>query len=425
MKPSSGSDDLSPAALGLLQQVRERFLSSREFNGLHVRGEAVESARGPGVELLRAGLLQVITGADYMNIHIRPWPSLRSKEDQEQDLESLTADDYGVCLYPTVEGMKGVRLPTRMTGRPYARAMARGKGTLELAYFEFAVLEQYRNDGRFRFDFGDAGASMGLTDEAFDGDDVFERDHVGLSHIGFAYDLSGYDSKNPNSPIERRVAAFYCDLITLTPEHQRRWETYQVPDDGLQPHPIWWGSQMGRWPDAVGPFAHLFIELQNLNQLTKLAFDEQMFRVDERPADFGWLLRPSQREWDEFVLQLDKLLSENLSSQFLDRVGVPGVDERNQRIGSLNRFQDFMLTHGVSESDAKKVLAPLKTVRQARQKPAHAIRANLNDHSFIHKQINLMQDTIGALTGIRGWLSTHPACAGWKNSYSDLAAYPI
>lgn len=416
---------LSPNAEVLLQQVRMRFLDSREFNGLHLHGAMVDEARSPGIELVRAGMVQVVTGADYMNIHIRPWPSRRSQEDQEQDLESLTADDYGVCLYPTVEGMKGVRLPTRLTGRPYARAMARGKGTLELAYFEFAVLEQYRNDGRFRFDFGDAGASMGLTDEAFDGDDVFERDHVGLSHIGFAYDLSGYDSKDSDSPIERRVAVFYCDLITLTPEHQRRWETYQVPDDGLEPHPIWWGSQMGRWPDSVGPFAHLFIELQNLNQLTQLAFGEYMFRIEERPADFGWLLRPSQREWDEFVLQLDKLLSENLSSQFLDRVGAPTTDDRGQRIGSLNRFHGFMLDHGVSAADAKKVLAPLRSVRQARQKPAHALRSNLNDHSFIHKQINLMQETIGALTGIRGWLSTHPACSEWKNGYADLGIYPL
>jgi hypothetical protein len=96
----------------------------------------VEAVRAPAIELVKAGLVQVMVGADYMNIHIRPWPSRRSTEDQIQDMQGLEQSDYGVCLYPTPAGMKGVRLPNRLSGRPFARAMARGKGTLELAYFE-------------------------------------------------------------------------------------------------------------------------------------------------------------------------------------------------------------------------------------------------------------------------------------------------
>lgn len=417
--------ELSTEAHALMQRVRKRFLDSREFNGLHIHGGDVEVSRGPGLELLRAGFLQVVTEADYMNIHIRPWPSRRTLDDQVQDLESLTPDGYGVCLYPTPAGMKGIRLPARMAGRPFARAMARGKGTLELAYFEFAVLEQYRNDSRFRFGFGDAGASMWLTDEASDDAEVFERDHVGLSHIGFAYDLSGYDAQDPESPIARRVAVFYCDLITLTPEHQRRWETYRVPDDNLQPHPIWWQSQMGHWVEEVGPFSHLFMEIENLCQLSTMAFGEPLFRVTERPADLGWLLRPSQREWDDFVLQLDKVLSDNLRHHFFDTAGVPAIDKGGQRIGSLNRLQHFMLAHGVTTSEATTVLAPLRKIRKARQKPAHEVRTDMTDRTFIHQQISLLQDVIGALTGIRGWLATHPNCRSWKNSNENLTAYLI
>jgi hypothetical protein len=422
---TNGVGDIGSAAAVLLRQVRKRYLNSSNFNGMHVCGAAVEEVRSAGIDLVRAGLLQVVTGADYMNIHIRPWPSRRSVDEQVQDLESLTSEDYGVCLYPTVTGMKGVRLPARMAGRPYARAMARGKGTLELAYFEFTVLEQYRNDSRFRFGFGDAGASMWLNDEASGDAEVFERDHVGLSHIGFAYDLSGYDAEDPESPIARRVAVFFYDLLTLTPEHQRRWETYQVPDDGLQPHPIWWQSQMGHWVEEIGPFSHLFLEVENLCQLSTMTFGEPLFRVTERPADLGWLLRPSQREWDDFVLQLDKVLSDNLRHHFFDTAKVPATDDQGQRIGSLNRLQHFMLAHGVSASEATTVLAPLRKVRKARQKPAHEVRSDLTDRTFIHQQISLLQEVIGSLTGIRGWLATHPDCRGWKNSNENLTAYPI
>jgi hypothetical protein len=199
----NAGNTITGEASDLLARIQERYLGSAAFNGFHIYGQAGQAVREPAGELVRAGLVQVVSGADYLNIHIRPWPSTRPMESQITDLRELAVEDYGVCLYPLAAGMKGVRLPHRMRGRPYARAMARGRGSLELAYFEFAVLEQYRNDGRFLFSFGDAGASMWLTDEASDDAEVFERDHVGLSHIGFAYDLSRYDTKDPSSPIER------------------------------------------------------------------------------------------------------------------------------------------------------------------------------------------------------------------------------
>lgn len=421
LTPSTGSD----GANELLAQIRERYLRSGDFNGLHIYGEPVDAVRVPAIELVRAGLVQVMTGADYMNIHIRPWPSHRSTEDQIQDIQDLERSDYGICLYPTPAGMKGVRLPNRLTGRPFARAMARGRGSLELAYFQFDVLEQYRNDSRFRFGFGDSGASMGLRGEAFEDEDVFERDHVGLSHIGFAYDLSGYDSDEPESPIARRVAVFYCDLVTLTPEHQRRWETYQVDETNLEPHPLWWNAQMGRWPDGVGPFTRLFMELENLNELAILAFGETLFRSTDRPDEMGWLLRPSQREWDDFMLQLDKVLSDNLRSEFFDNARIPRVDEAGHRIGTLNRLQRFMQSGGVEADKARKVLGPLREVRKARQAPAHAIRTNITDRTFVHQQIALLEKVYSSLGATRHWLATHPKCVGWEEKRKDLKTYML
>lgn len=422
---SKQQSELSAEAVKLMGLIRDRYLGSGEFNGLHIREDSVEPARAPAIELLRAGLIEVMTGADYMNIHIRPWPSRRSIEEQIQDINEVSRADYGVCLYPTAAGMKGVRLPSKLNGRPYARAMARGKGTLELAYFQFDVLEQYRNDSRFRFSFGDSSASMGLSDEAFEDEDVFERDHVGLNHIGFAYDLTRYDPEDADSPIERRVAVFYCDLITLTPEHQRRWQTYEVDGANLEPHPLWWNGQMGRWPDGVGPFTRLFMELRNLNELAVLAFGEEMFRSTDRPAEMGWLLRPSQREWDDFVLQLDKLLSDNLRSEFFKAAGIESVDERGQRMGTLKRFERFLQSGGVAEDKARKIVSPMALVRNARQGPAHRIRANLTDRTFIHQQIELLREIYSALGATRHWLATHPRCGDWEEKHKELQTYML
>ena len=197
--------------------------------------------------------------------------------------------------------------------------MAKCRGTLELAYFSFDVLEQYRNDPRFDFQFYDFGALVSIGDDAYLDADEPEHDKTGMGHIGFAYDLSQYDPYDPSSPIIRRVCAFYGDLAKLTSTHQQRWRTYQIEDEGsLSPHPVWWQQQMGHWPDGIGPFERFFFEMETLNTLYEHAHSTPLLRTTERPREFGWLLRPSQREWDSFVQLLDKLLSENLRHEALD-----------------------------------------------------------------------------------------------------------
>ena len=53
-------------------------------------------------------------------------------------------------------------------------------------------------------------------------------DKIIMDHIGFAYDLSGYDRDDPESPIVRRACAFYANLAKLSPIHQQRLKVYEV-----------------------------------------------------------------------------------------------------------------------------------------------------------------------------------------------------
>ena len=222
----SKKTDLSPAARDLLKAVKKHYLKSREFNGLHLRFDRSSSEEiRAAVDLVKAGLVQVVGPADYMNIHIRPWPSRRTPAMQIEELRNLSADDYGVALYPMAKAMKGVKLLVSYDDAPFSRAMARGRSTLEIAFFSPDVLEGYRNDARFRFGMSDFGINFWLTDEAHEQHDHLDKDTVSLIHLGFAYDMSKYDPKDPESVILRRVAAFYGDLDDLTPEHQQRWAT--------------------------------------------------------------------------------------------------------------------------------------------------------------------------------------------------------
>jgi hypothetical protein len=95
---------------------------------------------------------------------------------------------------------------------------------------------------------------------------------------------------------------------------------------------------MGHFADGLGPFERFTFELRSLNELTTNAIGEPLFRTSERPREFGWILRPSQHEWDAFIHTLDKLLSENLRHDALDAAGAPKESDQGERLGTLNRL---------------------------------------------------------------------------------------
>lgn len=417
---------LSRGASELLETVKHRYLDSQDFNGLHIAtqrnsAEEVTSA----IELAKAGLVEVIGESDYINIHIRPWPSKRSVAVQVQELRSLSDDDYGVCLYPTTSAMESVELPKRFEDSPFGRAMARGRSTLEIAFFSSDILESYRNDARFQFNMSDFGVSFVLSDEAYDDPDQPEKDQVMLLHLGFGYDMRQFDPKTPGSPIIRRVAAFYGDLKDLTPQHQQRWASFQVDADGVDPHPVWYASKMGTFPDGIGPFTRLTQELKYINDLFQNVWGVNLFRVNALPEDFGWILRADQREWDHFIHSFDKLLSDNIDASALDAAAAPLVNSNGDRVGTLGRLELFMTINRVSPDIAKQILRPLREVRSARQKPAHALRANLTDLTYVRKQMELLHDVNEALINLRDWLSTHPRNRKWHEEWPDAKDYSI
>lgn len=417
-------NQLSGDAIELLERVRQKYLGS-DFNGLHLYGEIiVPEIVMASIELLEAGLVEVVGGQDYLNIHIRPWHSRRTIEAQIDELRELEPEDYGVCIYPTELAMKHEPLPDRFETAPFLTAMARGKATLQPAFFSADVLEFYRNDARYRFDMGDFGINLGISDEAYEDDEEPEKDKVSLLHLGFAYDFRRAGQQDPDGPIVRRVVAFYGDLDDLTPEHQLRWASYQVPDDGVEPHPVWYGSQMGHWPDGIGPFARLSQELGYLDKLFERVWGQPLFKTTELPEDLGWTLRSDQREWDHFIHLLDKVLSENLRHSAFDAAGVPKEDDTSQHpFGTIRRLQELMTMNHVTEEQAEWAVKPLKAVRLARQKPAHALRKNVTDRTLIRKQKDLLRDVNEVLINIREWLSSHPNNRDWTERWPDAKDY--
>ncbi|MDF3316389.1 hypothetical protein [Rhodococcus sp. C3V] len=403
-----------------LDKIITFYLDSRDFNGLPIRN-AEEIDLIATEELVRRDLVQVVDERDYLNPHIRPWKPRRTTDDQIESLRNLTVDEHFVCLYPTVTAMEGYDLGDRYKGLPYDRVMAEGHGTLELAFFKYEVLEPYRNDPRFVFQVGDYGVDIWLSDDLYMDESEPEMDKIAINHVGFAYDLSKFDKDNPDSEIKRLVCAFYVDLRKLNSVHQLRWSTYEIEKTrDISPHLIWWRQQMGHWPDGMGPFERFFYELETLNILFERAHGDVLLNTISRPDGFGWIVRPSQSEYDAFVHQLDKLLSENLRYKALDLLGVEKKNNNGEQLGTLTRLELALRRFGVDEAQAKAVLRPLRDVRRLRQKPAHTLTSNVTNSTFVHHQASLLREVTDSIESIRRFWQTHPTNADWDEP--DYAA---
>jgi hypothetical protein len=171
---------------------------------------------------------------------------------------------------------------------------------------------------------------------------------------------------------------------------------------------------MGHWIDRTGPFDALFAELSALNDLYERAFGVPLLRTTDRPSDFGWILRPSQLEYDAFVQTLDKLLSENLRHDALDAAGIEREDSDGKPIGTLNRLDRLLERAQVPADQRKDVLKPLRDVRDARSKPAHALRKNISDANFVRRQAELLRDVTTSIVVLRQFWQEHPSNLGWQ-----------
>jgi len=67
-------------------------------------------------------------------------------------------------------------------------------------------------------------------------------------------------------------------------------------------------------------------------------------------------------------------------------------------------------------------MRPLREIRQARQKPAHALRAKVTEKTFVHRQVALLEDLNDALRELARWMSMHPKNRGWKADF-ELDTY--
>lgn len=386
----------------ILQATIRQYLGSGDFNGwgaFHLNSPEETQAV---IELIEARLVDLITDEDDVNIHIKRRPP-QSSAVQIERLRRLGATVDG-CLYPTSEALRlnGV---VHDAALPYTSALREGAAQLDFRAFRLDVLERYRNDPRYRYDVDDIHGTV-------------YREHADAQHdefhqFGFCFDRE----------VNRYVAVFLRYLHDFSPEQQQSWRHFEVDVD-THLHPDFYRTSiLGEFPERVSVFDAFLKEKRIINEMAVRMEKVELFRSSydayQRPAGFGFLIRPTKAEFSSFCLQLDQLMSDDLNREFFrgdieleERGRMDNGREIVQPKGTIRLLDEWIdRSFRTDEEDFKRdLMTGFRDVRRARQRPAHLVEDNIFDQTYYQQQRDLIRSAYKSVRTLRQCLANHPRC---------------
>lgn len=410
-------------------RIYEFFVESNDFNGIPLRQisdefnieyeESIDIIKDLVIE--NAVSIQSSTNPHIIGFQHYPLDSqLKILEDAKktevtiQKIGGFTFasenTEYPICLYPSKKHLKNKRNLSEYGNAVYTKQLALGAPHLKPIFFEIEVLERYANDPRFEFKFKDYSGSIYCKYDENDNPIVKEEDQIFLKTFGL-----GFDSD------ENRLAVVYLRYLKgLTSEHQIYWKSKEAKGGCKMLKEYHENTIQGNWTFSYSVFSAFIGELNCLNELSKSIFGKQIFRKsfddENRPREFTFFFTPTFKNYNEFVLLLDKMISDNINKDFFkDKIELyelqeleEGLVERRQK-GTLRLFEEWLLSNYNTEDQEllKEIFKPFKKVRRERQSPAHKIDENKYDKQYFDKQRKLVNDAYSSMRAFRKIFQQH------------------
>jgi hypothetical protein len=402
----------------VLTRIVEFYQQSGDFNGLPVRtlfktAKRREAIRAKLRELIESGQVTMEFGLGHPNPHIKAFPKDGTNTKQ---LEELATNDLAhACAYPTPSVLEKFVSSTECQDRPFTRRLMLGEAQLDFHAFDLSVLEHYRNDPRYHYENNDISGWISIRDAFYLSNETLERDKTGLQTFGFGYDKS----------MNRAVVVFTRYLHDLPAEHQQIWNAKRL-DGQFRLHPDYYrNSILGEWGTKISLFEAFTEELKHINAMTKLIGKPPLFRDEfrKRVRGFSFLVRPTTEEFNDFVLLLDQMMSDNLNKDFL-RGDVELETETARADGKIVvtskgtiQLLEQWFQKKMRFKDPKpfeEMVATFREVRRARQSPAHKAEDSTFDPNIFREQRELAMKAYNAVRTIRLMLANHPATRGYQ-----------
>lgn len=411
-------------------KIYDFFIKSNDFNGIPIRRisneleidykESIEIIK----ELVRDDVVSIQATINPFIIGIQHYPVEKQIEILDEAKESkevikeigsikLVTDSSGstICVYPSINYLQKNRDLSDFGNAVYTKRLALGEPHLKPVFFEIEVLERYANDPRFEFKFEDYSGNIYCKYDENDNPIVREEDQIFLKTFGL-----GFDDEN------NRVAVVYLRYLKdLTNEHQVFWNSKEALRESKMLKEYYENTIQGKWTFSYSIFSAFLGELKCLNEISEEIFEKPLFRKtfenEKRPREFTFFFTPTLKNYNSFVLLLDKMISDNINKDFFkDKVDLvdlveveKGVVEKRNK-GTLRLFEEWFLSNYNAQDRevVKEVFKPFKKVRKQRQSPAHRINENEYDKKYFEKQNKLIDEAYSSMRAFRIMFHQHP-----------------
>lgn len=186
----------------------------------------------------------------------------------------------------------------------------------------------------------------------------------------------------------------------------------------------------GDFTNSYSIFSGFLGEQKALNDLSIEIFGvplfNKTFEKENRPKEFTFFFIPTLKNYQDFVLLLDKMISDNLNKDFFKQQDVDlfeikeienGIVERKEK-GTLRLFEEWLTSiYTLNPNNPLSELFKIfKIIRRERQSPAHRINDNIYDRKLIEKQKELMKESYLTMKTLRQIFQRHPKAKNVKIS---------
>lgn len=390
------------------------FLRSHDFNGLPMSAlsndvddeEKIKAAiRG----LIEKGRISCAFASISVNPHVKRFPDLPI-DDQIAQFERDAPK--GVCFYPSADLVREHFDVKILDDRPFTKKLLLGAAQLDWEGFDLGVLDRYYNDPRYHFHFDDFGGRLSIRSDADEDSGVPSHEKVFIQTFGLGYDEA-----------ERRVAVVFLRYLSgLSPEHQQYWNTFVRPGP-IRLHAEYYRSAyLGElFPESGSFFEAILNEMRLINELTSGIYGKTLFRTvpaDSRPAGLTPFLRPTLKNFKDFLLAMDKLLSENIDREFF-RGEVPLqaetetsdgeiIVENKRTLALLEEWMRKKIQWDDEEAAVNLIVGPLKRIHRLCRAPAEKLEENEFSPEYDDERHAVVKDVYESLVNLRETLAGHP-----------------
>ena len=280
---------------------------------------------------------------------------------------------------------------------------------IRFKFFELKVLDRYKQDPRYEIKEYAVSGSLHVKDEWYS--NISKEDNISIQSFGTAF------KEKDNSEV---IVTYLPNLAGLSEKHQSHWESHEINENCSLDQDFYKQELMAEFVDRAHVFDAFIQELAEINKLCSLMGMPNLFYnsfENKKPADFGWISKPTYKEYYQLLHLMDKLISENINKDFfkgkLDLEEVKpqkdGTRIKNQK-GTINLLNEYF-NRFLRFPDPKPkddMIAMFKKIRKERMKPAHKIEDDIYDESYFRLQKSLVYDSYEAIRLIRLILINHP-----------------